>query len=687
LVPAKSSTYHRDDMDARRAEGREVNLSAVVDPARRAGCARDLVLFGLTYFSTAHPVRWSKPLLSSELGDRHVEVAGYFQHIILHGGLQAVAAPRGFGKDTWATVALIWGILYGHIKCAVPACFKIEDSKRLIGRIKTQIEMNEWLAEDFPEVVCCVRQLERSPQRAAKQTCEGAFTRIRWGAQLRFPDMPGAASAGAWIIPGSIRASIRGLLTEDGTRPDFVCLSDPQTKGTAKSQGPEGQTDSIMEQINQDIAGLASHEEPLSCLALVTVIRENDVADQLTSRTLNPQWSGVRFGAFEAWPSDMSLWEQYHRLLSDGVRGDDRDGRQAHRFYLDNRDAMDAGAAVSWPGAYVRRQAMDGSDTEVSAIQHYMNIFWRIGERAFLTEYQNDPPKAEDSVGGLTVAHIEQRINGHPLHIVPREYVRVVRGIDIGGREIHYVTIAAMPDCTAAVVDYGIIDTGMGEDDRTDATVRRPALEHRIQETLRQLREEEEAGLYLDSEGNPVHVELTLLDCRYMREGVRRFAAEAGPKYRMIQGHGSTQARRFSRPNPDKKKRVAEHWYATRQPEGHWEWFLDVDHWKMFVHQRFLQDRGTPGALALFGDAPEMHRRYAKHITAEDWDPAKGKWIQRSKFNHYFDCTGYAFAALDMLGVRLIAGRPVVRKEAPQAGGVVVTDMRTGKTSGIRSRY
>ena len=57
----------------------------------------------------------------------------------------------------------------------------------------------------------------------------------------------------------------------------------------------------------------------------------------------------------------------------------------------------------------------------------------------------------------------------------------------------------------------------------------------------------------------------------------------------------------------------------------------------------------------MFGSEPGEHRRIANHLCAEAWDPAKGKFEQRSQWNHFLDCVALAHAAANMVGVRILA--------------------------------
>jgi hypothetical protein len=650
----------------RRAE-RSIVIPAVANPARREACRMDLVKFAETYFREppdpeAYPGKAG--LLSLPLSPVHREILQRFQERILYGGQQALAAPRGFGKDTLSVVAAIWGAAFGHTRFVVFVCWESSAAAARIAMVRNEVETNRKLAEDFPALCWPARLLERAAQRARMQTYQGQFTRIQWGELIVFASIPGVESSGVVIAPASISGNIRGM-NVNGSRPSFVILSDPQTDESAKS--PTQQED-VLRRINKDLGGLGGHSEPLATLALVTILRRRDVADLLTDPEQSPQWSGLRFRAIESWPARMDLWEEYEEHLAEDAKGRDATGRGAMRFYLENRGEMERGSRVLWEDAYIQKLTPDGSPLEVSALQHFMNLRWRNGVDAFNTEYQNEPPEVEGDGDELETAAIQGRLSGFPHRIVPREAVRVVRAIDVGARYIWHVTMAVAPALsTAWIVDYERVPVLSGElaaasaagemgDLRDPESATRPALEAQVLGVLQRLRAEEESGLYLGEDGGRRRCDLVLIDSGWLESVVYTAVKQAGPSYRATKGQGTLPGqKRFVRPVGRKNARkVSEHWWCGRLPVGVDLWNLDADHWKRFVQERLRQDADQPGGLLLFGATPKIHKWIARHLTAERWDPVTGKFVVVSRQNHWLDCAAMCLAGADMLGVRLM---------------------------------
>jgi hypothetical protein len=86
--------------------GRDIgDLPDVSDPARKAACERDFRLFCESYFPETFSLAWS---------DDHLKVIAKIEQAVLHGGLFAVAMPRGSGKSSLSECACLRAILYGH---------------------------------------------------------------------------------------------------------------------------------------------------------------------------------------------------------------------------------------------------------------------------------------------------------------------------------------------------------------------------------------------------------------------------------------------------------------------------------------------------------------------------------------------------------------------------------------------
>jgi hypothetical protein len=181
-----NAVYERQRRYERRkaAESADVGgIPAVADPERRAACRLDLLKFLTTYFPLSTGL---KPF-----SDDHRRVIARIQQCVLEGGLFVQAVYRGFAKTTITENAAIWATLYGHRKFVPIFGADANAAKGNIESIKLELNENDLLAEDFPEVCHAIRELEWKPQRCASQTftileqcgkCGGGTARSATGA-------------------------------------------------------------------------------------------------------------------------------------------------------------------------------------------------------------------------------------------------------------------------------------------------------------------------------------------------------------------------------------------------------------------------------------------------------------------------------------------------------------------------
>jgi hypothetical protein len=229
-VSAGGYDTHRDAMAEksreRSAKGRELgDLPAVADPDRRAGCSRDFKRFCETYLAQWFCLAWSLD---------HIAALARMQECILSGGQFAFAMPRGSGKSSICDAGVLFATLNGHRQFVVLIGASEDAAKESMQTVKTEIETNDLLYADFPEVCFPVRALEGANNRAGGQTQGGARTRITWAdARVTFPTIAGSAASGARVRVAGITGRIRGMkaTTAGGRsiRPDLCIVDDPQT--------------------------------------------------------------------------------------------------------------------------------------------------------------------------------------------------------------------------------------------------------------------------------------------------------------------------------------------------------------------------------------------------------------------------------------------------------------------------
>lgn len=662
-------TRVRDANAERRRRERVVIVGECKNKKRRKACEADPLLF--------LKVRWPEKFYLP-FTEQQKQIVADVIRCIKEGGDQAIAAPRGSGKTTLVEAVAIYCLLTGLVKFLVICAASGPHANRILGNIKAAIESSETLAEDYPEVVDCIHALEGAPQRAGMQIArrekqeEGTEERtfIAWSSELVvLPTVAGSKCSGSVLMTFGLDAAIRGV-NYKGKRPDFVIIDDPETRESAVSENQVITREQIIE---RDLAGLAGPGQKISRVLLTTIQNRKSLSYKITDRKEKQSWSGVRFALLTKKPEREDLWDEYCLQYQD--RGDDDStGRGAHQFYLEHRDEMDAGAEVSSPMRFIGETLEDGTQLEVSALQHCYNWVARIGWDAFCTEYQNDPP-ADESIeeSGITANRIRTHLRGTPKGCIPAWATHLSAGIDVGKRALHWAVAAWGEGATGTVIDYGVTEVYSTDDDKQT--------EKSIVNALLTWRDETLSTPYRRGE-TEVRLGCVLIDSGWFDTAVHNFTRQhGGNTFRSSKGFGQSEKMTpYKAPAANGNKTiVGNHWHLSYlDAKGVWLAGLDADYWKRWTHDRFLtpvanEDR-TPyrGSLGLFGADDRIHLSYAKHLTAEveKEEFVKGKgmrrfWDKVNRNNHWFDATYMACAAASMCGIELLAKPAVVERRKP----------------------
>ena len=139
--------------------GRDIGeLPTVADPARRDAARASFETFCTAYMPATFTLPWSAD---------HRDVIGRIEAATLTGGLFAFAMPRGSGKTSLVIAAAVWALLYGHRDFVVIVGADENHARRMLDAIVLELETNDALLADFPEVCVALRALERIHQRGA----------------------------------------------------------------------------------------------------------------------------------------------------------------------------------------------------------------------------------------------------------------------------------------------------------------------------------------------------------------------------------------------------------------------------------------------------------------------------------------------------------------------------------------
>ena len=665
------------------AAGRDISpLPEVVNPERKKSCERNFQLFCECYFPETYSLGWSPD---------HLKAIEKIETAVLSGGLFALAMPRGSGKSTLTETAALWAMLYGHREFVTLIGATESAALEMLDSIKTELEVNENLAADFPEVCYPIEQLDGIANRCAGQHCNGERTRITWTSnEIVLPTIKDSKASGIIVRVAGITGRVRGMKYKrsDGrsVRPSLVIIDDPQT---SESAGSLEQTRKRVRVLAGDILGLAGPGQKISGIMPCTIIRPGDMADIILNRNTHPDWNGEKTKMVYEFPKNMKLWDEYAEIRAEALRTDGN-FQAATDFYLANREAMDEGAIVSWDARY--------NHDEVSALQHAMNLKLQ-DEAAFQAEYQNDPlPEDLSDDTLLSVDEICGKVNGIARYKVPLACDRLTMFIDIQKALLFYTVVAWSEDFTGAVIDYGSWpDQHRRQFSLADAnptiqsTFPKAGFEGGLYAALTKLTDDYLGREWEREDGAVLKIERALVDANWGQSTdiVYQFCRQSTHAGIIMPSHGRYVGA-SSKPMTEYRKqpgdRLGFNWMvpnvAGKRAIRHV--IYDTNFWKSFIHARLGVEIGDKGNLSLYGRIPGVHQLLAEHLTAEYKvkTQGRGRTVDEWKIkpdrtdNHWLDCIAGCAVCASMLGAALPETLPVKVNRKPM---IRLSDRRIGE--------
>lgn len=585
---------------AHRQEARVVEIGRPRKPKRRSACRLSLINFCKQYHAES---------FVGEFSEDHVTYIDALQDSILNGGLVAIAMPRGHGKTTIAEVAAEWAILYGHRRYVMLIAASEVKAQTLLRDIKTWLRFNETLLEDFPEACAPIVAIEGVAIRARAQTsvvldAKGVRkgspkpTTIEWlGKKIVLPTVEKSPSSGAVIEVAGITGDIRGrkhtLPAGESIRPDFCIIDDPQTAESANSDAQCRDREAI---IRGDVLGLAGPGKTIAAVIPCTIIRDGDLAARLLDRNLNPDFRGLTASLIRKMPTNSKLWDQYNEIRKDGLRSGETGA--ALQFYADNREAMDEGAEVSWEWRK--------SDSDISAIQHAMDLRFKLGEEAFAAEYQNSPISRVNTLFRLDEDRILGNINGLGRGQLPEAAKFLTCFIDINRYGLHWGLAGFSNAMAGWIIDYGKFPEGDSviwhEGDQLQTEEQ--AIYRALHDLLRAIAERPW----------PRKIDVVGVDCGYKMETVFNFAKSWTGPFRLVPSRG--WGSKYYKPGNVVGKPFTECHIADWQKKGR-VLVHNADYWREQQQRAWLIPVGADGSLSLYGDDQRKHRNFAEQVSSE----------------------------------------------------------------------
>ena len=644
----------------------------LVDLPRKTAAKLAFRTFCETYLGAVFCKPWSAD---------HLKVIAKIEQAVLRGGLFAMAMPRGSGKTSLCEAAVLWALLFGLVEFVGLVGSDEDNAAKRLKSLKTELEYNDLLATDFPEICTPIRRLEGINQRrlifnsmpvkmefTAKQIVLPMLSGLEKWAAAQEPALDAkrllCLGGGGIVDVSGITGGLRGPVYKrpDGrmVRPSLAIIDDPQTDESARSPQQCADREAI---VAKAILGWAGPGSNLAAVMPCTVIRNGDMADTMLNRDKHPAWNGERTKMVYSFPADEKRWQVYRDIWSDSLRKHG-DIREATEYYREHRAEMDMGAVVAWAERY--------KPDELSALQHAMNLRCR-DERAFFSEYQNEPLPELGIVGELTPGEICEKLNGLERGVAPLNAHHMTAFIDVQQTVLYYTVVAFEPQFSAAVVDYGTFpDQHMpyfalsAIRNTLAAAFPGRGIEGYITAGLERLVATILGREWKMENGSTMRVERLLIDANwgettnFIYQFCRRNTAAAivMPGRGRYYGASSEPITQFAKRGSG--DRVGLNWIVkAASSRACRDVTFDSNFWKSFVHSRLAVAIGDPGCMSFWGRDENQHRMIADHLTSEYRVRTKGRGREVDEWkikpgrpdNHWLDCLSGCCVAASMCGV------------------------------------
>lgn len=570
----------------------------------RAKAERDPVFFAKTYCTGEGGFLEVAPPPALQAILREMSEAVLSSAIPYH-----IRMPRGTGKTAFEKCILKWAITFGHRRYIVATAANGANAANILEDVFLGMTENQAYVRDFPEVAVPFLELGGSWQRSPTQTILGEHTHPQKSAtKIVLPHVINPktglpfASSGAILEAVGFSAGARGK-GKMSQRPDLVVLDDLQTDTDAES---DTQVAKIVRKVKRTFLGLAGHRKKIAAIMTSTPIEPDDVSETFAK---DRGWKTSTYQLLGSWPKChdptakdapglFDHWDEYAAIYATEKDAGREPHVAANAYYRKHRREMDMGAKVLNPLNF-------DPDTEISGIQHAMNLLYRDGLDSFMSEYQMDPPRnsfAFEISSRLILSRIRK---GLPSKTLPEGTVYVAAATDVNPSYGLTSAITAFDaQLTGTVIAYHVTKCAIS-DKLNEAEFNRRVYEAACQTG----REISALGIKLDAWG---------IDAGGKQfAAITRFAAMSetacGLKATAMLGRAGVNW------NPMVRSRVASALNDTvkcRDPQGRRWLAWNADSYKEKVHRAFGTETGAPGGLSIF-DGNANHSAFAAQVANE----------------------------------------------------------------------
>jgi len=267
----------------------------------------------------------------------HNEIASVLDVMAIKRGQKVlVLAPRGNAKSTLCSMAApLKFICEGTERYILLISDTADQARAYLKTITSELEKNELLIARYPMACAQGDTWNKDRIETRNDVCIEAIGK---------------------------GMSVRGRKYKQ-FRPTCVILDDPQNDDDVLSPTTR---DRDLDWFDKALSSVGDKETNFFLIG--TNLHRASIVNVLSKRS---DYKLMRYASIKTWPTNMDLWKHWEPLYITN-RGD-----EAQKYYIDNKDMMDAGAEVLWP--------------QKESLLELMQLRATIGPVAFSTEKQNEP--------------------------------------------------------------------------------------------------------------------------------------------------------------------------------------------------------------------------------------------------------------------------------------------------------
>jgi len=277
----------------------------------------------------------------------------------------AIAAPRGSAKSTLVSLQyIIYCICYKTDPFIVIISNTSDQAQGFLESIKQELESNEKLIKDFPEV--CELGKRPGPPRWTQKEIQ--------------------TKNGVKIIALGAEQQIRGRRNKEN-RPGLIILDD--IEADTASQNPENYY-KLQDWLEKSV--LKAGTSTTNTIFVGTIHHYDSLLAKFTSPDLSYGWKKKIYRSVINWAENIALWEQWTNIFCNKTEFEGESGIEAaERFFELNKEDMLKGTTVLWPEAKSYYELMVQREEE--------------GHISFDSEMQNEPVNPRDCMFNQSDVH------------------------------------------------------------------------------------------------------------------------------------------------------------------------------------------------------------------------------------------------------------------------------------------